>query len=72
MGSLVVIYGGKVALLPGQSAPEECLTLVHELSRNVAKRQPSLRIDRQHVWLLRNPRQAGTDTRLFFPWMPIP
>jgi hypothetical protein len=39
--TLGVSYGGKVALLPGQLAPEEFLMLSYELSRNVAKRKPS-------------------------------
>jgi len=33
--ALGVSYGGKIALLPGQSAPEEFLTLVHELSHEM-------------------------------------
>jgi hypothetical protein len=36
-----VSNGGKVALLPGQSAPQEFLILVHVLSDDVAKGQPS-------------------------------
>jgi hypothetical protein len=36
--ALGVSYGGKIALLPGQSAPEEFLTLVHELSHEMLHR----------------------------------